>query len=293
MLTATIDPGAKNHLPEVSLQIVSRDGTRRYRGTASVCPVKVCECTDLYSNLTSEHSITNRKSEIEITFNVFQKCCLPGGNRIFLSSNNPGKTLEQDLTGEDWRKLQRAFLDAKGIQLTTFDPDLDIVPFPFEEIEEKRKIVSIARIFPYVELPGIKLNRKTYAIEDMYCLTPDCPCTKVTLAGIRPKELDKYSPRASFTLIHDFRKDCWTDARGNAPCGADRKFLDALIHQEVLPQDMLSQRHDTLRRIYQNSRDRIHHPTRTDLPIPGTSAPCFCGSGKKFRECCGDLTSTI
>jgi uncharacterized protein len=70
-----------------------------------------------------------------------------------------------------------------------------------------------------------------------------------------------------------------TDAQGNSPLNPEEENVKALIEQaaELIPAAVRS-----IDRFFKQTRPFFEGGTKI-----GRNDPCFCGSGKKFKKCCG------
>jgi uncharacterized protein len=70
-----------------------------------------------------------------------------------------------------------------------------------------------------------------------------------------------------------------TDAQGNSPLNPEEENVKALIEQaaEFIPAAVRS-----IDRFFKQTRPFFEGGTKV-----GRNDPCFCGSGKKFKKCCG------
>ena len=70
-----------------------------------------------------------------------------------------------------------------------------------------------------------------------------------------------------------------TDAQGNSPLNPEEENVKALIEQaaELIPAAVRS-----IDRFSKQTRPFSEGGTKV-----GRNDPCFCGSGKKFKKCCG------
>ncbi|MFN0052768.1 MAG: SEC-C metal-binding domain-containing protein [Planctomycetales bacterium] len=163
-----------------------------------------------------------------------------------------------------------------------------------------------------------------YLVEDLYCPNPTCDCQAVEIQfwkqanqkrdGIEkllivPMFLGKMSFSGEVQIVS--RKDCAPDvAEAVFSAWRDR-------YRNQLP--LLKDRYQKVKAIGQRSLDAAETPTvrrphavaqRTarplDLIVPkalqdeaparqkrvGRNEPCPCGSGKKYKKCCGGIPST-
>lgn len=157
---------------------------------------------------------------------------------------------------------------------------------------------------PETELPGstCRPTRRThvsrkfggvfYDIDDLYCVEPGCTCTEVMVEVSReePKSEDVFIGIVHIHPSHPERPIL----EGH---GDDRIELERVWNawsERVSVTEILSRRQGWMRSISEEIH-RIHSarvaaaPVRTSKKArpPSKNKPCPCGSGRKYKSCCG------
>lgn len=148
-------------------------------------------------------------------------------------------------------------------------------------------------------LDRLEHDGRTYLIRDLYCANPSCLCSEVHLEFLLytpPSTPDgqavaepHFMARVSLAgLLHIEKSFALTDAQAMV-------LLDAWWqgHRSVL--EGLRWRYDKIKEIGRRDRPigRVPAgatPLRRPAPPqgrPGRNDPCPCGSGKKYKKCCG------
>jgi hypothetical protein len=145
-------------------------------------------------------------------------------------------------------------------------------------------------------------NGREYLVEDSYCPNPDCRCREVHLLFLewiaegegtaeRVTIRDRFMGRVSLDGRLDVveRHGCTREAAKELLSAWWERFGDDL--------DMLESRYKTIKEIGRRSLARrpqkpiraVRHRADRAGPKsrPTRNAPCPCGSGKKYKKCCG------
>jgi hypothetical protein len=138
-----------------------------------------------------------------------------------------------------------------------------------------------------------RLGSESYALVEVYCIEPDCDCRRLLINVVRDRDR---KPLATVNWAFD------PGAPGRGP------FLDPLNPQSDLSPALLDLvgRHlasdrayvARLERHYRMVKEAVRDPAhevhrvlresrRPEPKGPSRNAPCPCGSGKKYKRCCG------
>jgi hypothetical protein len=131
-------------------------------------------------------------------------------------------------------------------------------------------------------------NQK-YLIGDQYCLNPDCDCQRafITFTTIDPRAK---SSKNVFGIFLDFKAQCEI-AFSEYPESKLREIASAWLQRQPELLNVLAYRYKQMkavgRQVLERNRKRqTTRKTSESKPI-GRNAPCPCGSGKKYKKCCG------
>jgi hypothetical protein len=203
--------------------------------------------------------------------------------------------------GEDeWQCLRQYLLTQK--QKAIREMDVTTLPMPSSPsvITDDGSMVRFADIFPFGAGFEFDLGGKHWVADDQYCVMPDCKCQDVTLSFLPcevPPEGSSTIPSYRIPVVRfDYKK-----SRGvkmiQAPA-VGQPSLHALVdavraQNRTLIQDV-KRRHLQLKMYYMQAL--LHAPpaatphgglaVRTE-PKVGRNDPCPCGSGDKYKKCCG------
>lgn len=205
-----------------------------------------------------------------------------------------GEIIDQHLNSNDLLRLKEWFYIEKShlIQATPLD-QLDITNLP--TILENR-MLPFTDVFRAGHAFFFDYEGERWGMEDHHCLVPDCECTEYALEFLRFGDLsewwesDQGLPPA---LRYDLVTQVSTSHTGKGP--ADPKALALFAAAKAANPEfaqMLQLRRAILQNLYlrqeiEVARDRILNPQIRSAPKVGRNDPCPCGSGLKYKRCCG------
>jgi hypothetical protein len=147
---------------------------------------------------------------------------------------------------------------------------------------------EIYRTEPYEDLL-FEFDGKKYFVLDHYCPKPKCDCKDVMLAfyiidkGMAKREpilVHKVKLESGRGIIEDKRADVSLQFANDLYSGLSRLFGGSSI-------DFFKNRYKKIKewgKFYYNTRET---PTIKVSQKTGRNDPCPCGSGKKYKKCCG------
>ena len=188
----------------------------------------------------------------------------------------------------DHEEFRRIFLERKRAAI--FHASLDGVPANWSEDLDRTAVVSIEEIFPLLEILEFEHEGSRYAVVDCYCLVEGCDCREIVIHFAHIPKDPKDIKRTAFAAA---RYDL-SDGSFHPASVKDAPQVGILMPQFLakIPgvRELLKQRYG---RIHQLVAEKPHiksnrkaSPVVTQ-PTPGRNDPCSCGSGKKYKKCCG------
>ena len=215
-----------------------------------------------------------------------------------------------------WESFRRLFIAAKRRDMRTMDLETIDARLPDEVLAGENTMVDYHGIFPWAESIEFSLGKEAWFVDDQYCVRPGCPCTEAGLTFFRLQTRMNPDPetaeplRCLTFLFFDYRngRSEVRETRPGSP--APSLLLKTLRDANPNLSEMLIHRHGQLkqlgRRLIRRSgrRSKGTSPTAQDsesgegqpssapppavqLARPGRNDPCPCGSGKKYKKCCG------
>ncbi len=135
-----------------------------------------------------------------------------------------------------------------------------------------------------------------YYIDDLYCIDPQCNCETAQLFFLRPDKENK-AVFNSFIVKLDFNKGIKID-ENTIPEKDARRIFEKWLKSDPYLIGALKYRYAEVKDIGKNLVEK--HAKQGKLPIIqkdsifperkdkiGRNEPCPCGSGKKYKKCCG------
>ena len=179
-------------------------------------------------------------------------------------------------------------------------------------------MVGYSEVFPWADVLSLPYGGEKWAVDVMHCIVPDCPCTQSILRFQRVRTASGPSEThggALFVRYDDATGACMTE-RTSPGCPDPRDLLRILRSAHPGLNAHFRERRRQLKRIgrrqlpeYRKTdpslprgdkfapldtpslQPLMERPApaipQTKAPRPGRNDPCPCGSGKKFKKCCG------
>lgn len=227
-----------------------------------------------------------------------------------------GRAFVSEAQPAQWEWLERVFIAAKQDQMRRMDLDTLDARLPSDVMAGKASMVGYWEVFPWADALAFSLGGVKWCADDMYCADPECPCTEAALSfftGLEDTLASRQAWRHRAFVRYNYTTDkvVAADVQPGAP--AADVLLSALREANANLAETFRSRHKQLkqiaRRLLPKSRP-ISAPRPWDLdavdsddiageslappptparsqPRPGRNEPCPCGSGKKYKKCCG------
>ena len=147
---------------------------------------------------------------------------------------------------------------------------------PPEEIDG---MVFFSEVFPWDFDLTVILDRRMYLIDDQYCLEPACTCDEVSVQFI---DVSTETTKQAQNVGH---------VQASVRRLGDPKFHGQPIVPRLWSALLAEHGRTELRQRFKRMREVARQRRRLAAPTPqskvGRNAPCPCGSGKKYKRCCG------
>ncbi|WP_220275170.1 SEC-C metal-binding domain-containing protein [Emticicia sp. BO119] len=208
---------------------------------------------------------------------------IDSGNDTYL------KSLENEISDEQWGELNAFFKDLKGMASEVADADKIEAHFEnYKKVLQESQMVSYFEVLPWSFDFNVEIEGKKYWISDFYCVKPSCSCTSVLLLF-------------SFSYEEDPSLELWYDYRTHEVSMGqldDKKMPVTKIIREIRYtqaekfRQTLSSRHKRMTVFFSNFLKRNKISPSLNSPVIasdtiGRNDLCPCGSGKKYKKCCG------
>jgi hypothetical protein len=261
---------------------------RSYRYEATVCQNPTCPCEHVTLKCFTETPEASPRAPIF----VYMEMDLERqeiANLEELKANPAARALANAVAAEsgqeEWNQLRRIYWDLK--QYWTEHSDLEQVEVSFPPEVLAGTMVGYFDIFPFARRLEFTDEQGTWLIGDQYCCNPKCPCQEAVLSFMRlPEGAGRGPLRPIVSISYQYRdgKVSRLDAEAD-PRYSEQGLLESLKKTRADLDSLLAKRQSLLRRLVGRTlkRQTIHSLT----PKIGRNDPCPCGSGKKWKRCCG------
>jgi len=264
----------------------------RYRFETSVCPSPVCQCERVTLRCSPEPPELSPQASIPVCLEMdLEKCEIANFGKLKSdpASIPVAKAIANEIRKADWNKLWGFYLGAKRYLTEHADPDQIDAHFPPEVLEGDGSMVGYYEILPYAKPVEFALGAQTWLLDDQHCVRANCSCQEAALSFFELRAAAQHSgigsePTLCIRYAYDTGQiEPLSGAKERRWSGQD--FVDAL--RKVLPDldPFLAKRQALLRRLYRRALSR--KTIRLQAPKPGRNERCPCGSGKKYKKCCG------
>lgn len=287
---------------------------RAYRVDPRVCGNPVCECKLLALHCWPEPpdeaaSQAPLTLELDLERRILVKPSIADAS----PASGLAEAVRDAMTSEQWNYLWSYFYNLK-IHYTE-RANLDDLDTDFPPNASEGGMVSYYEVLPFARPINFTAEGHEWAFDDQYCLRPDCSCRVAVLQCFRiePQDADATPQGPNLSLRYHYDNHRIEDVESSGASLSPQTFLDSL--RQACPDfdAVLAKRHDQLRHLYRlflkrrrTSRRRgtdidanapdefqrsLPEPVRAE-PKPGRNDPCPCGSGKKYKKCCGRHPTT-
>jgi len=288
--------------------------------TFSICHNPACpcgsvgfECWPLAEPGSTETGLPGPPASLHFDLEVFQREV-----NTQVPPSPQGLALAQAVVAEmqspDWEWLVRLFRATKRRQMETMDLDTVHVVFPPEVLAGEGSMVAYAEVFPWAEAFEFSLGGACWVADDQYCVRPGCNCTETALAFFHlPKDAATARDPLAYDkfLRHDYvrGKTEVVEAKPGSPAAPELMQALRTAHPDF--ERTFRERHRQLKQLgkrhlpktRRRSRRAFSYlfdddltadepppspaPAARSLPKVGRNDPCPCGSGRRYKRCCG------
>ncbi len=265
---------------------------RTFHADLSCCPDPVCQCSQVTlacSPAEIDDPGADEKVSVVLDFmdRVLVECS--GGGKI-----DPARLaaeIEEEATAEDWLLLKSLFIDTKRKEMQKFDPAAARVQLPPDLLWNLSRMAAYVEFFPYEAPMEFSHGETQWMVNDQYCINPDCGCTDGVLlfvpydAHIDKEHIPQHTPYPA--VFFDAKKGQATSvAAAGTGSHSAMELADAFLKERPDCAGLIRRRRETLRTLIKHNLPPRKSPFKQQKKT-GRNAPCPCGSGKKYKNCCG------
>ncbi len=260
----------------------------KYECVISACINPVCTCGTVHLDFTpapgaseNDDPLTPHRVNIDI---VKRKLDLKG--KIPKPEKKFAKKVLSELTKKDFNFLLNKYLEYKNKITEEAGPEDIDGYFDYEEIERDGLMSTYNAVMPFADRIRFEIGGVDYTFFDMYCVLPDCSCTRTNL-DIKYTLKKEYPDKEICSISLDYKKKRWEEYEGDFSTIPLKTIKSGVMRQIPDFYKILMKRHQRLKAIYVHCREKEYTPKQ---PVQqrkiGRNAPCPCGSGKKYKKCC-------
>jgi hypothetical protein len=274
--------------------ILDKEGPKKFECRLDICENPACSCSsvgfNLYPVVSSGLKPDDEDKAVLFYIDIYKRVIDKKKEPLSKKNRYYADIFISHLREEDWKKLTQEFYIYKTRLTDTADLNSAIFIFPIEQIESNGLMIGYKEILPFGGDLFFYLDDLKIVVDDQYCVRSDCSCTDTCLALIPIRKDTIVKKQAVEGLFVNYKTGQWFFKEpGRKISDREKTFKAALEEQQHAVYALLKKRHQTLKRLYQNYRRKILGlKTAAIGPAAiGRNAPCPCGSGKKFKKCCG------
>ena len=292
------------------LNLKQEDADETYTCTFFICNDPLCDCSHItctFFTVDEEDSVANdlnKTEQYQVTLDVLNRKIVK--DKIYQSNSNSrifADKLASVMGNDQWMFLHSAYTDFK-MNITRNAKLEDLLPdFPMEdEIKRDGTTVGYAEILPFGEMILFEYEDKKYVVDDCYCVKSKCKCHETFLHF---KEFSNSDPNNNSddnsgndswvesakapVISFDYKKNRWNiESNDGVSASEITHVVREMLNQYKGP--FFKQRHETLKMFYKKFKEKNRQsktPILATTPKVGRNAACPCGSGKKYKRCCG------
>jgi hypothetical protein len=269
---------------------------RRYQYEATVCKNPVCHCERISLNFSMEARGRRRGAPPSVTLEMdIEKREIANFNELRADPNARAlaNAVASEIRGAEWDQLWRLYWTVK--QYWTEHSDLAQVDISFPPDVLDGTMVAYYQVFRFARRVEFAHEQETWIFDDQYCLNPRCRCQHAALSFIcvsKQSDNDRLRPTGAVYYDYRQRKIGKRETEGDAQYSLS-ELLGSLKQARGDLDSLLAERHALLRHLCSRDLKTKARQGRQTIHTTPTSSktrrndPCPCGSGRKWKKCCG------
>ena len=258
-----------------------------------ICADPFCGCTDITFACTPRNE---GEAPLEFSLDIAKRrISRQAGARPSSRARELAESLVAELRSEDWAALWRHLYAVKQAQVEGIDWRTAEATFPDEVMSDPTVMIGYNDVVRFAHVFQFDFGLAQWIADDTYCVNPECDCTAICLDFLCIRE----TPDGAEIVQHqppvgyDYKQRTF---KPFDPARPEEPPLEGLTEAlaEAYPdfEGEVRRRHELLRALYRNTLKRQRRPAapsrdRAAQKKMGPNAPCPCGSGKKYKKCCG------
>lgn len=268
---------------------------RQFQVVMHTCRNAICECGTIELFLYMPERLGSNDYSFRIHGDALER-------RFDLqdSAENSGRAarmLDLYLTPADWVSIEQEWRLTKAMLIEHLDPKhlACSVQFPADIRRDPSNLIAFSTIFPLSYPHRATLGKEELELLDGYCSNPTCPCTQSMFSFATPE-------KHFFSFWYDYRQrkiELPADSQGKISVAEAAQLVEHLNVRYQGFDQSIENRHRVLRALYAKDLKKrpLPRPVLAGIPasrpflplaaVVGRNDPCPCGSGNKYKRCCG------
>ena len=264
------------------------------------CDNPLCGCANVdFHCIDADHEGSEPPEILHFGLDPGERLATPDtGRGQSPSASDLAKAVVAEFSDKEWRCVYEFLLTTKREIVRTMDVAKLPAPDSPDDITQDGSLVGFGEIFPFAECFEFELGGEHWAVDDQYCVMPDCDCREVVLSFldlIPSRDASDAVKEPAAVARYDYKRN---KLRPECKPAADRPSLNDLLGamREAHPsfvQDV-RRRHKQMKTLYLRAMVKEANenfspgvPVTRPEPKIGRNDPCSCGSGRKYKNCCG------
>jgi len=263
----------------------------KYACSVLTCDNPVCACNTVYLNLSPLETVDENHHSLsshQVHINFMEKCLnYPSKKKIPKDELAFANAFLSALRDEDFTLLWKEYFTHKNTITEKANPDSIDAKFQYKEVEKEGVMYAYNDVLPYGDRLLMTIDGKKCIIFDQFCLRPKCACTD-TILTIFSADISGKTQQELCIAAVTYAKKSWR-AYDNQTFPVSVKTARSAIEDQIPDfYKKLRDRHLKLKSIYAHCKKKNYSPEQPlQVPKAGRNDPCPCGSGKKYKKCCG------
>ena len=302
------DPPAKKGILNL------RDGPwagKTWNVALSVCASPLCGCPNVeFECILADSGSGGPETTLRFWLDVEKQELFRGGDPVpSHKSLALGKAVAAELRETDWLTLTEYLVRGKRAMIDEADVTQLDADFPEEVMRGEGYMVGYGEIFPFAGGFPFQIESNGWLVDDQYCVNPACRCREALLSFIRLPEATTWRQDLAedeAAARYDYKRGRFLEVYTHGAAEPALEILTSALKQAHPKLDLVAKkRHLQLKALYKQALARtaeeagreadIDPPPSGAAPPPGPELqpkagrndPCPCGSGKKYKKCCG------
>lgn len=277
----------------------------RYAVSLWVCADPRCACYAVHfpcRQIMPDDSLAPMESVREFWLDVWDRSvCLTPELKADPKSAALAKGVQARLSDVAWEGLYRWFRTEKPVVIQKTEvAEMDATNLPDAL---GGQMIGFTDVFPRGLALEFSYEQQLWAADEQYCVQPGCDCKETILTFLQYQDAAgrEFVRRPKLpSLRYNYHSEAVSAVKsGSAGMPDPRQLLAALKTAHSKLNEQLELRHLIMQSLYIRSRLAETASVLNSLANASTAAarpaakrvgrnePCPCGSGKKFKKCCG------